>query len=212
MFKRWWMAIGSFALVCLPALNLGCSGGGAVESDAPQSGAAVDSRSDASHKKGPKLTPQQSNTTNGLIGISPVNKKVVWASGRFGTFLRTTDGGKNWTVGVVPGAETLQFRDVQGVSDKVAYLLSIGTGTDSRIYKTTDGGQSWTLQFQNQDPDAFYDCFAFWDPNQGFTMADSVHGRFPVIRTLDGKTWQDIGDRLPKPRPSEAGIADSGAR
>lgn len=210
MFKRWWMAIGSFALVCLPALNLGCSGGGAVESDAPQSGAAVDSRSDASHKKGPKLTPQQSNTTNGLIGISPVNKKVVWASGRNGTFLRTTDGGKHWTAGTVAGAETLQFRDVQGVSDKVAYLLSIGAGPASRIYKTTDGGQSWTLQFQATDPNAFYDCFAFWSPTQGITMADSISGRFPVIRTLDGKTWQDIGDQLPSALPGESGFAASG--
>src|SRR5207253_8127016 len=86
----------------------------------------------------PKLTPQNSGTIQGLIGVSPVNSRVVWASGRGGTFVVTTDGGQTWTNGVVPGAEALQFRDVQGVSDKVAYLLSIGNGTDSRIYKTTD--------------------------------------------------------------------------
>jgi photosystem II stability/assembly factor-like uncharacterized protein len=211
MLKRWWIAVGSFALVSLPAMNLGCSGGGAVESDAADSTAAVSSHSDASHKKAPKLTPQQSNTVNGLIGISPVSKKVVWASGRNGTFLRTTDGGKHWTAGVVPGAETLQVRDVQGVSDKVAYLLSIGAvDADFRIYKTTDGGNSWTLQFQNQLAGGFYDCFAFWSPSKGITMADSNNGRFPVIRTLDGQTWQDIGDRLPPPLPGEAGFAASG--
>ena len=209
MLKRWWISVGSFTLVCLTAPILGCSGGGAVESDASQSTATVDLRSDASKKKGPKLTPQQSNTTNGLIGISPVDKKVVWASGRNGTFLRTTNGGKHWTSGTVAGAEALQFRDVQGVSDKVAYLLSIGVGSDSRIYKTTNGGNSWTLQFQGTDP-AFYDCFAFWSPTQGITMADSIDGRFPVIRTLDGKTWQDIGDRLPTALPGEAGFAASG--
>ena len=98
---------------------------------------------------------------------------------------------------MVPGAETLQFRDVEGVSAKVAYLLSIGTGTDSRIYKTADGGATWTLQFQNQDPDAFYDCFAFWTPNRGLTQSDAVNGRFPVLRTTNGTTWQDIGDNLP---------------
>jgi photosystem II stability/assembly factor-like uncharacterized protein len=181
-----------------------------MESGEADSAIAAATRSDASRMKGPKVTPQQSNTTNGLIGISPVSKKVVWASGRSGTFVRTTDGGKTWTPGVVAGAETLQFRDVQGVSDKVAYLLSIGTGTDSRIYKTTDGGKSWTMQFQNQDPNAFYDCFAFWGPNKGVTMADSVNGRFPVVRTLDGKTWQDIGDRLPAALAGEAGFAASG--
>lgn len=210
MLKRWCVAVGSFALVSLPVLILGCTGGGAMESDAADSTAAVSSRSDASHQKAPRLTPQQSNTTSGLIGISPVNKKVVWASGRFGTFVKTTDGGKTWHPGVVAGAEALQFRDVQGVSDKVAYLLSIGTGTDSRIYKTTDGGNTWTMQFQNQDPNGFYDCFAFWGPNKAITMADSINGRFPVIRTLDGSTWQDIGDRLPPALPGEAGFAASG--
>ena len=158
----------------------------------------------------PKLTPQQSDTTNGLIAVSPVNSRVVWASGRNGTFTKTTDGGKTWHSGVVPGAETLQFRDVQGVSDKVAYLLSIGTGTDSRIYKTEDGGSNWALQFQNQDPDAFYDCFAFWTPTRGLAQSDSVNGRFPVIRTSDGVNWEDIGDRLPVALAGETSFASSG--
>ena len=105
--------------------------------------------------------------------MSPVNSRVVWASGRGGTFVVTTDGGQTWRAGVVPGAEALQFRDVQGVSDKVAYLLSIGNGTDSRVYKTTNGGATWTLQFQNQDPNAFYDCFAFWTPRRGIAQSDS---------------------------------------
>src|SRR5881396_196143 len=74
----------------------------------------------------PSLTPQNSGTSQGLIAVSPVNSRVVWASGRGGTFTVTTDGGRHWKAGVVPGAEALQFRDVQGVSDKVAYLQSIG--------------------------------------------------------------------------------------
>jgi len=158
----------------------------------------------------PTLTPQNSGTMQGLIGVSPVNSRVVWASGRGGTFVVTVDGGQTWRAGVVPGAETLQFRDVQGVSDRVAYLLSIGSGTDSRIYKTNDGGATWTMQFQNQNPDAFYDCFAFWTPKRGITQSDSVSGRFPVIRTTDGTTWQDIGDNLPPALAGESSFASSG--
>ena len=120
----------------------------------------------------PTLTPQDSGTVNGLIAVSPVNPQVVWASGRLGTFTVTTDGGQTWQAGVVPGAETLQFRDVQGVSAKVAYLQSIGENpTDFRIYKTEDGGATWTLQFQNQNPAAFYDCFAFWTPKRALRTA-----------------------------------------
>lgn len=159
---------------------------------------------------GPALTPQTSGTTNGLIGVSAVNRQVVWASGQNGTFAVTTNGGATWRIGVVPGAETLQFRDVEGVSERVAWLLSIGTGTDSRIYKTLDGGNTWKMQFQNQDPNGFYDCFAFWDSRHGFTMADSIGDRFPVVRTRDGHSWQDIGDLLPPALPGEAGFASSG--
>ncbi len=158
----------------------------------------------------PVLTPQQSGTTNRLQAISPVNSQVAWASGIAGTWVKTTDGGQSWQAGVVAGAESLQFRDVQGISENIAYLLSAGTGTDSRIYKTEDGGKSWSLQFQNQDPNGFYDCFAFWTPKRGLATSDSVNGRFPALRTTDGATWNDIGDRLPAAQPGEASFAASG--
>ena len=89
----------------------------------------------------PTLTPQNSGTTNGLIAVSPVNPQVVWASGRAGTFTVTTDGGQTWNAGVVPGAEALQFRDVQGFSASVAYLMSIGTSGDPTDFAST---RRWT--------------------------------------------------------------------
>ena len=159
----------------------------------------------------PSLTSQNSGTTQGLIAVSPVNPRVVWASGRGGTFVVTSDGGRHWKAGVVPGAEALQFRDVQGVSEKVAYLQSIGDNpTDFRIYKTVDGGATWTMQFQNQTAGAFYDCFAFWTPNRGISHSDSVNGVFPDLRTLDGKNWIDISSHMPPALPGEASFASSG--
>jgi photosystem II stability/assembly factor-like uncharacterized protein len=161
----------------------------------------------------PTLTPQNSGTTNGLIAVWPVNPQVVWASGRAGTFTVTTDGGQTWRAGAVPGAELLQFRDVQAFSASVAYLLSIGTSgdpTDFRIYKTEDGGATWTIQFENQNPNAFYDGFAFWTPHRGIAHSDSVNGVFPDLRTTDGKTWQDISNNMPPALPGEFSFASSG--
>src|SRR2546425_2833026 len=158
----------------------------------------------------PTLTPQQSGTTNRLQAISPVSPRVAWASGVGGTYVVTTDGGAHWRAGVVPGGEMLQFRDVEGVSETVAYLLAAGSGAASRIYKTEDGGASWSLQFQKPDPDAFYDCFAFWSPQRGIPITDAVNGRFPVVRTTDGTTWVNIGDRLPAAQSGEAAFAASG--
>lgn len=156
-------------------------------------------------------TAQQSGTINRLQAVSPVSERVVWASGVKGTWALTTDGGETWTSHVVPGAENLQFRDVEGVSAEVAYLLSAGQGTDSRIYKTEDGGKTWDLQFQAPDnPDYFYDCFAFWTPERALTMGDGVKGRFPVLRTRDGETWSDIGNNLPAAQDGEGAFAASG--
>ncbi len=128
----------------------------------------------------PTLTPQDSGTTNGLIAVWPVNPQVVWASGRNGTFTVTTDGGETWNASVVPGAEALQFRDVQAFSARVAYLMSTGINpTDFRVYKTLDGGAT-------------------------------VDGVFPDFRTLDGMTWQDISSNMPPALPGEGSFASSG--
>lgn len=165
----------------------------------------------ARHSASPTTTPQQSGVTTRLQAVSPVDEEVVWVSGVAGTYAVTADGGRTWRAGTVPGAEKLQFRDVQGVSEEVAYLLSAGAGSSSRIYKTGDGGKSWQLQFQAPpDPGFFYDCFAFWTPERGLAMADGRNGRFPALRTVDGRTWKDIGDQLPAAQPDEGAFAASG--
>lgn len=158
----------------------------------------------------PTLTVQASGTSNSLIAVSPVNERVVWAAGRGGTYTVTTDGGTTWRAGTVPGAEALQFRDVEAMSAREAYLLSIGSGTDSRIYHTVNGGATWQLQFTNQDPNGFYDCFAFWDGRRALAMGDAVNGRWPILRTHNGRTWTDIGDKVVPALAGEAGFASSG--
>jgi photosystem II stability/assembly factor-like uncharacterized protein len=159
----------------------------------------------------PKITSQTSGTTQLLISVSPVNSQVVWAAGTGGTYVVTTNGGQTWKSAVVPGAESLQFRDVYGVSAKVAYLLSVGINpTDFRIYKTVDGGANWKIEFTNQTVNAFYDCFAFWSPNRGIAHSDSVNGVFPDLRTFDGIDWQSIASKMPPALAGEASFAASG--
>ena len=161
--------------------------------------------------KQPTLTHQSSGTTQLLIAVSPVDANVVWASGTGGTYVVTTDGGNHWRSGVVPGAEALQFRDVQGVSANVAYLMSIGDNTtDFRIYKTYDGGATWHVQFTNHLSNAFYDCMAFWAPNHGLAHSDSVNGEFPELRTQSGQKWQSIESVMPPALAGEASFSSSG--
>ncbi len=159
----------------------------------------------------PTLRAQKSGTHQLLIAVSPVSDQIVWAAGAGGTYAVTTDGGTTWTSGVVPGTEALQFRDVQGVSDKVAYLMSIGNFTpDFEIFKTSDGGATWQLEFMNTLSAAFYDCMAFWQPNRGLAHSDSVNGIFPELRTTDGENWFSIAADMPPALPGEASFSSSG--
>jgi hypothetical protein len=86
----------------------------------------------------PAWFEQRSGVTARLRGVSAVSDRVAWASGSGGTVLRPADGGVTWHARAFPDAETLDFRDVDAVSADVAYVLSIGSGAASRIYKTTD--------------------------------------------------------------------------
>jgi len=158
-----------------------------------------------------RLTPQTSGTTALLQAVSVVSDQVVWVSGHEGTYARTVNGGTTWTVGKVPGADTLQFRDVEAFSATEAYLMSAGTGELSRIYYTTDGGASWALENQNTDPKAFYDCFAFWDRSHGVVLSDQVDGRTVMLETTGDSAWRRLAPtRVPAPAGTEGGFAASG--
>ena len=156
--------------------------------------------------------PQASGVTVRLRGLSAVSDRVAWASGAEGTVLRTVDGGQTWQPRPVPGAEKLDFRDVDAMSEHVAYALSIGPGEPSRIYKTSDGGGRWDLQFANTDPKVFLDAMAFRDATRGVAFSDSVDGRFVILTTGDGgRAWSRVpADRLPPALPGEGAFAASG--
>jgi photosystem II stability/assembly factor-like uncharacterized protein len=153
---------------------------------------------------------QQSMTTASFRGLPAVDARVAWASGTNGAFAHTTDGGETWQVGVVAGAETLDFRDVHAFDAKTAVLLS--AGDDARIYRTSDAGKSWSLAFQRKGPSVFFDAVAFWDSQHGIACGDPVDGKFAAIRTDDGgRTWTDIPPAsLPPVLEGEAAFAASG--
>src|SRR5438270_11397400 len=88
---------------------------------------------------------QDSGTKENLRGVSAASAEVIWASGTHGTYLQSTDGGTHWRAAQVPGAETLDFRDVEASSADAAYLLATVPSEQSRIYKTTYRGKHWTL-------------------------------------------------------------------
>lgn len=157
------------------------------------------------------LVPQDSGVDVRLRGISAVDADVAWASGREGTVLRTIDGGGQWQAVGVPGAEALDFRDIEAFDADTAVVLAIGPGEASRVYRTTDGGRHWSEVLRNTDPDAFLDCMAF-DGEHGWILGDPVDGRFQVHASADGGATWALQDRalMADALPGEAAYAASG--
>src|SRR6185436_7489032 len=133
----------------------------------------------------PTWTLQTSGVNARLRGVSAVHERVAWASGSGSTVLRTADGVATWKRDTVTN-DMVDFRDSDGIGERTAYVLSIGNGADSRIYKTTDRGTTWTAQFQNPDPKAFLDAMSFWDADHGLVIGDSIDRQFYILITANG--------------------------
>src|SRR5262245_11917352 len=125
----------------------------------------------------PQWLSQSSGTTARLRGVSAVSATVAWASGSDGVYLKTADGGETWRAATVPGAESLDFRDVEAFDADTAYLLSIGEGERSRIYKKNDGGGHLRVEVTHRNPKAFFDRLGFLDARGGRAGRDFLERR-----------------------------------
>jgi len=146
-----------------------------------------------------------------LRGVSAVSEGVAWASGSGSTVLRTNDGGTRWQKLTVTN-DNVDFRDIDAINAKTAYVLSVGNGPASRIYKTSDAGATWTLQFKNENPKAFLDAMSFWDADHGIVFGDSIDGQLDILITENGgNTWSRLSSpNLPPALPNEGAFAASG--
>lgn len=149
-----------------------------------------------------------------LRGISVLNEKVIWVSGTNGTVMKTINGGLNWEDVYVPDSDSLDFRDVEVLTEDEVVLMSAGPGKKSNIYKSKDGGRHWSLELTNAYDSGFYDGMAFWDETHGILGGDPIDGKLFLMKTSDGgDSWQRIHpDKLPEMNDGEiGGFAASGS-
>jgi photosystem II stability/assembly factor-like uncharacterized protein len=159
-------------------------------------------------------TPQTSNTTASLRGLSVVSSQVVWASGTGGTVIHTTDGGAHWTVDTIPGATRFDLRAIAALDAQTAVVAA----TAGRVWRTENAGKTWTLVYDNPDSAVFLDAVAFFEPTsqgarRGIVLGDPIDGRFFLLVTEDGgRTWREAPkESRPESRPGEGAFAASGS-
>jgi len=135
---------------------------------------------------------------------------AVWASGSNGVILRSADEGKTWKREHVPNGDLLDFRGIAALDGTIAYVMSIGNGDKSRIYKTTDGGATWKLQFSGPRKETFFDAISCDSEKNCIVLGDPVDGKFLLMSTEDGEHWRELPrDNLPPALPNEGAFAAS---
>jgi len=164
----------------------------------------------ATKMKSPILLEQNKIVKVACRGLSMVSDDIIWGSGRKGTYLFTTDGGRSWWSDTIKGATHLDFRDIEALGKNEAIVLS--AGEDARIYKTTNSGETWALVYHDTTKGVFFDGMAFWDKNNGIAFSDPIDNDLLIIRTIDGgNTWRKVDTAaIPNTLEHEAGFAASG--
>ena len=143
-----------------------------------------------------------------LRGLHVLDTQHIFASGSKGIVVHSVDGGANWNVQSVTGAEELDFRDIHAIDAN--NVLIISSGTPARIYRSSDGCRTWTKVCERPDPSFFFDAIDFWDKQTGVVMGDPIDGKLCLLKTVDGgKTWKQI-ETAPTTKLGEAGFAASG--
>ncbi|PTB97557.1 hypothetical protein C9994_02415 [Marivirga lumbricoides] len=153
----------------------------------------------------------ESGTQALLIGLDVLDEETIWASGTNATLLKSTNGGDSWQVFQYTEADTLQFRDVQGLNQKEAIVLSAGEGKASQIFHFHEDN-GWKRVYQMQNEKGFLDAIQFWTNGTGLAYGDAIDSSAFILKTTDfGKTWERLPkEKSPIARKGEGGFASSG--
>ena len=159
---------------------------------------------------------QPTGVDSSLRGVSVAyastrpHKPVIWASGSKGVVLRSGDYGTTWQRLHVDGGDGLDFRGIQAFDEKTVFIMSSGSGQNSRIYKTTDGGQIWKQQYTDTRQAFFLDAIQCTDAKHCFALSDPIDGKFLLVKTEDGEHWKELPrDNMPSVIPGEGAFAAS---
>ena len=149
-----------------------------------------------------------------MRAVHTLTPSLCWIGGSGGSIFQTSNGGTKWSSFKVPGADSLDFRDIYGFSKKVAIAMSAGLAEEgkARIYRTEDGGETWAIVYQTSQNGVFLDGIDFWDKSRGICLGDPINGKLFILTTEDGgKTWQELpSEKRPQAEPREACFAASG--
>lgn len=154
--------------------------------------------------------------SRGIDEIIALDANIVWAKAYDGSgagaevqeFTLTTDGGTNWTPGIIDVSDAaLGINNICPINATTAWVSAVNPtdGSGSCIYKTSDTGGTWEQQNGSgfSSPGSFVNFVHFFDANNGFAAGDPVGTplEFEIWTTTDGgNNWTQVpGANIPNP-------------
>src|SRR3954469_9662799 len=106
---------------------------------------------------------QSSGTRASFRGLDVLDAKTAWVSGSRGKVLHTVDGGVTWKLDSIPGADSLDLRDIEAIDARTALAISSGPAEQgqAKIFRTINGGETWTRVFTTDQKGVFLDAISF---------------------------------------------------
>ncbi len=121
-----------------------------------------------------------------LHSVFFVTPDIGWASGDYGTIIKTRDGGATWTaeLGGTPGSDARAINDLRFVDQSTGFAVQATGIGDHTLLRTTDG-ENWeatgTVGQHRGD-------YIFTSHEVGFQSAKNQ-----ILATTDaGKTWRPV--------------------
>ena len=117
-----------------------------------------------------------SPTSNQMTGMYFIDDQTGWSVGEYGTILKSTDSGENWSIKEIPWLFDLS--DVYFPTAQTGYAV----GTDGFIIKSVDGGETWR-ELENKYSNNL-NRVLFKDEETGWVIGE----KGLILHTADGGT------------------------
>ncbi len=123
-----------------------------------------------------------------LSGVHAFDQNTAIAVGSLGTILKTTDGGRNWSVQHNVGGPSIYLNSVSFFDRNNGLAVGLNSSYHGIILKTSDGGSTWSSRAIQPGAEEF-EAVHFFDANNGWIAGWDKHC-FIINCDYEGIIWR----------------------
>jgi photosystem II stability/assembly factor-like uncharacterized protein len=142
-----------------------------------------------------------SNSVNPAVVFSAVDENVCWGINYENSqFIRTLDGGTNWTVSTITGATGLNGSSIFAIDVNTAFaaMTDPSNATSGGVFKTTDGGLTWTKQITAFPGSGGHPAdIHFFDADNGVVIGNPHNANWEIYTTTNGGVQWNLVSSVP---------------